>query len=104
MARPPVVIVVFDALPVQLLEDGQGNVDPVRFPSFAAFARTGSWYRNATTISEATQYSVPAMLDGRKPVPGTPSTLAGHPVNLFTLLAPYYRLNVNEEATQLCPC
>ena len=51
---------------VGMLEDGQGNVDPVRFPNFAAFAQHASWYRDATTISESTTYSIPAMLDGRQ--------------------------------------
>src|SRR5437764_4792474 len=103
-SRPPVVVVIFDALPVHLLEDDQGRIDSVRFPNFAAFAQDGTWYRNATTVSEATPLSIPAMLDGRAPRPSTPPTLAGHPVNLFTLLAPDYRLNVWEEATRLCPC
>src|SRR5436190_8902104 len=103
-ARPSVVVVVFDALPIQLLEDEHGHIDPVRFPNFAAFAATGTWYRHATTISESTRYSVPAILDGRRPQPQLTEMLADHPVNLFTLLRPYYRLNVWEEATQLCPC
>ena len=102
-ARPPVVLVIFDALPVQLLQDDQHRIDAVRFPNFAAFAAGGTWYRHATTISEATRFSVPAMLDGRQPRPGVRETYAGHPSNLFTLLAPHYRLNVWEEATQLCP-
>ena len=73
-SRPPVVVVIFDALPVHLLEDDQGRIDSVRFPNFAAFAQDGTWYRNATTVSEATPLSIPAMLDGRAPRPSTPPT------------------------------
>jgi Sulfatase len=102
--RPPVVFVMFDALPIQLLEDGHGRIDAARFPNFAALAADGTWYRNATTISESTRYSVPAMLDGRRPQPQLAETLEDHPTNLFTLLKPSYRLNVWEEATLLCPC
>ncbi len=99
----PVVLVVFDALPVQLLEDDHGQIDAKRFPNFAAFAANGTWYRHATTISESTRFSVPAILDGRKPRPNLDSDYASHPENLFTLLAPRYRLNVSEEATSMCP-
>src|SRR3954451_22128301 len=100
---PPVVVVVLDALPVQLLEDGHGAIDAVRYPNFAAFAAEGMWYRHATTISESTRFSVPAILDGRRPRPGLGATYAAHPSNLFTLLQSQYRMNVHEEATYLCP-
>jgi hypothetical protein len=72
---PPVVLVVFDALPVRLLEDATGHIDSERFPNFAALARTGTWYRNATTIHESTRFSVPAILDGERPRPGVAETL-----------------------------
>ena len=101
--RPPVVLVVFDALPAQLLEDGHGAIDPVRYPNFAKLAAEGTWYRRATTISESTRFSVPAILDGRIPRPGLGASYAAHPTNLFTLLRSQYRMNVHEEATYLCP-
>jgi hypothetical protein len=100
---PPVVVVVFDALPVQLLEDEHGQIDAARFPNFAAFAAQGTWYRHATTISESTRFSVPAILDGRRPRPDGRADYASHPRNLFTLLRGRYRMNVAEEATYLCP-
>jgi Sulfatase len=102
-SRPPVVLVVFDALPVQLLEDDRGHIDSARFPNFAAFAAQGTWYRHATTISESTRFSVPAILDGRRPRAHVPADYAGHPRNLFTLLRGRYNMNVSEEATSLCP-
>lgn len=101
--RPPVTVVVFDALPVQLLQDDRGQIDAKRFPNFAAFANQGTWYRHATTISESTRFSVPAILDGRRPRPGVRSDYASHPRNLFTLLRGQYRMNVHEEATYMCP-
>jgi hypothetical protein len=87
---PPVVLVVFDALPVRLLEDATGHIDSERFPNFAALARTGTWYRNATTIHESTRFSVPAILDGERPRPGVAETLQGHPGNLLTILGRRY--------------
>jgi hypothetical protein len=98
-----VVVVVFDALPVQLLEDDRGRIDAERFPNFAAFASQGTWYRHATTISESTRFSVPALLDGRRPRPHVRSDYVSHPRNLFTLLRDRYRMNVSEEATSVCP-
>lgn len=101
---PPVTVVVFDALPIQLLVDDHGQIDAQRFPNFAALAGEGTWYRNATTVSESTRFSVPAILDGRQPRPRTTEFYADHPRNLFTLLAARgYRMNVSEEATGLCP-
>lgn len=102
-SRPPVTVVVFDALPVQLLQDDRGRIDARRFPNFAAFAGQGTWYRHATTISESTRFSVPAILDGRRPRPGIRADYASHSRNLFTLLRGHYRMNVHEEATYLCP-
>lgn len=101
--RPPVVLVVFDALPPLLLQDADRQIDPVRFPHFAAFARDATWYRNATTIHESTRFSVPSILDGRQPRPGLRETYVDHPNSIFTLLGDRYRLNVQEEATRLCP-
>lgn len=101
--RPPVVLVVLDALPPLLLQDAQRQIDPVRFPHFAAFARDATWYRNATTIHESTRFSVPSIFDGRRPRPGLRETYADHPDSIFTLLGDSYRLNVQEEATKLCP-
>lgn len=99
----PVVLVVFDAFRVTLLEDSQGNIDATRFPNIAALAGQSTWYRNATTAHENTVFSVPAILDGRAPRPGTRPDFASHPQNVFTLLAGDYRMNVHEEATFMCP-
>src|SRR3954469_24811309 len=79
----PVVLVVFDAFRVTLLEDADGNIDATRFPNIAALAGQATWYRNATTAHENTIFSVPAILDGRAPQPGTHPTLDSHPNNLF---------------------
>lgn len=98
----PVVLVVFDAFRVSLLEDANGRIDATRFPNIAALAERSTWYRNATTVHENTSFSVPAILDGRRPQLGTHPTLKSHPRNLFTLLADDYRMNVHEEVTTLC--
>lgn len=98
----PVVLIVFDAFRVTLLEDANGQIDQTRFPNLAALTGEATWYRHATTAHENTIFSVPAILDGRAPRLGTQPTLASHPNNVFTLLAGDHRMNVHEEATQMC--
>ena len=99
----PVVVVVLDALPVQLLMDDQSRINRRRFPSFARFARGATWYPNATTVHENTVFAVPAILDGKVPEGGQEPTVQDHPENLFTLLGNSYDMRVSEEATNMCP-
>jgi hypothetical protein len=104
-ARPgaPVVMVVFDELPLTSLLGPDGRIDRVRYPNFAALAGRSTWYSRATTVFDSTTHAVPAILDGRRPRKGSLPMLSHHPRNLFTLLGGTYRFNVSEEATQLCP-
>ena len=101
----PVVMVVFDEFPLSSLMDRSGKIDPVLYPNFAELSRTATWYRNTTTVAEGTLISVPAILDGKYPVPGHPRlpNAAGHPNTLFTLLGGSYKMNVVENNTRLCP-
>jgi sulfatase-like protein len=101
--RPPIVFIQFDALPGLLLETPEHQVDAVRFPNFARLARDGVWYRNASNVHENTVFSVPSFVDGRLPQKGTVPVVQDHYPNLFTLLGPGYRMNVSEEAANLCP-
>lgn len=98
----PVVVVVMDAFPVQLLMDDRSRINKWRFSSFAQFARGATWYPNATTVHENTVYAVPAILDGKVPEGGQQPTVQDHPENLFTLLGNRYDMRVSEEATNLC--
>ena len=101
----PIVMVVFDELPAQSLLNRQGGIDSERFPSFAELAGQATWYRNAATVSHATQYAVPAILTGNRPKGdlGNLPNLGGHPNNLFTWLRNSHRLNVFESTTHFCP-
>ena len=71
----PVVMVVFDELPLTSLLDGRGRIDRFRYPNFAALAGDSTWYANATTVSDSTKLAIPSILDGRLPKVGR----AGHP-------------------------
>ena len=97
-------MVVFDELPVVSLLGRSGRIDRVRYPNFAELARRATWYSNATTVADASKWAIPAALDGRPPRRDAAPTSAAHPGNLFTLLHRRgYRLQVEEEATDLCP-
>ena len=100
---PPVVVVVFDQLPLASLLDRDGAIDRTLYPHFAALADEATWFRNASAVSPITSSALPAILTGRYPVRGLLPTVDDHPENLFTLLGSRYRLEVIEPLTSLCP-
>ncbi|MDX6507937.1 MAG: hypothetical protein QOG06_2581 [Gaiellaceae bacterium] len=99
----PVVLIVFDELPLNSLLDARENVDPRRFPSFARFASGSTWFARTTTVAEGTTHAVPAILTGRFPRAGEFPTYADHRQNLFTLLGGATDLHVLDDETHLCP-
>jgi len=100
--QPPIVMVVFDELPLESLVTAEGEVDGDLYPNLAALADEAHWFRNATSVSPLTFHAVPAILSGRLPVDGGPH-LTDHPENLFTFLGGTYDLDAREVATRLCP-
>ena len=102
-SRVPVVMVVFDELPVTSLLGPDGRVDRGRYPNFADLEARSTWYRNTATVDSATEQAVPALLDGRWPRAARLPNLADHPRNLFTLLGSSHRLHAAEPVTRLCP-
>ena len=99
----PVVMVIFDELPVTSLMDEKRQIDPVRYPNFAKLAKGAHWFRNATTVADRTTLAVPAILTGRVPDEKRLPTFEEHPNNLFTLLGNSYEMRVFEAFTTLCP-
>lgn len=100
---PPIVMVVFDELPLASLLDSEGQIDAERFPNFDALRQDATWFRNASTVAELTIAALPAILTGTSPVNGRLPVADEYPGNLFTLLAPHYRMHVVEPLTRLCP-
>ena len=98
----PVVIVIFDELPLASLIDGEGRIE-AHYPNFRRLAATATWYRNAVGVEQQTEEAVPAILTGRRVADRAIPTAANHPLNLFTLLADTYLLDVHESVTALCP-
>ncbi len=101
---PPIVMVVFDELPLASVLDADATtIDAERFPNLARLAGDGVWYPNATSVAGYTHEAVPAILTGERVhdenLPPTPS---GHPDSLFTFLANDYSITSHEELTGLC--
>lgn len=102
--RGPVVMVIFDELPLTSLLRGGEDIDRERYPGFARLADRSTWVRGISTVSSQTQESVPAILTGVYPHPDKKLPLhALHPENLFSLLAPSHAANVVETLTLLSP-
>ena len=101
--RAPVVLVIFDELPVHSLMSASGGIDARRFPNFARLAGDATWYRNTASVDQDTPYAVPAILDGRLPRRERLPVAADHPQSIFTLLGKRYELHVREDGTTLCP-
>lgn len=103
---PPVVVLVFDELPLASLVRPDGTIDAELFPGFARLAAATTWYRNATTVSGTTWYAVPAIIAGRSPDESSnyaDPLLSDWPDNLFTIFGEGYRYDVQEAITGLCP-
>lgn len=102
-ATPPVVVVIFDQLPLISLLDADGRIDASLYPHFAELAAGATWFRNASAVAEYTGFALPAILTGNYPERRGLPVAADHPRNLFTLLGGRYGLHVQEPLTELCP-
>jgi hypothetical protein len=102
-ARTPVVIVVFDELPVSSLMNGDHRIDAARYPTFGALAKTSTWYRDAITVHDFTRFSVPAILSGRFSGDKSFAVADDHRQTLFELLGHSHELGDHEGVTRVCP-
>lgn len=113
----PIVMIIFDELPLSSLMIEGGKLDEKMFPGFVELAQNSIWYPNTTSIAEYTINAVPSILTGNIPRPigvtnrqlrtfddwsGFPS-YDFHPKNIFTAFKKNYSLNVFETITNLCP-
>jgi hypothetical protein len=100
---PPIVMVVFDQLPLTSLMNERGEIDAANFPAFASLAGRSTWYRNASTVADYTGFAIPPIVSGLRPRPRRLPIANDYPDNLFTFLAGTYKLEVFESITGLCP-
>jgi Sulfatase len=101
--RPPVVLLVLDEFPGDALLGANGKIDAVRYPGFAELARTGWWFRDASTVFDDTRQAVPSILDGRLPRRGAGRSREDHPQTIFDVFGRRgYRVVDSEDAESLC--
>ncbi len=102
-ASAPIIMVIFDELPLSSLVNAEQQIDPDLFPNFASLAQDSFWFRNATTVSDYTVKAVPSILTGRYPHQGEMPVYYDNPKNLFSLLGATYQIRATELATFFCP-
>lgn len=103
-ARPvPIVMVVLDETPLASLVDLQGRIDPASYPNLASLARDGTWFRNATTVSDYTRWALPAIVTGQLPQADAAPAADDHPNSLFSLVSETHQVEGLEAVTRLCP-
>ena len=104
----PVVMIVFDELPVAALEDRRGELDARLFPHLGRLRQTSSWYKRAFSVADQTTWAMPSILTGRDPYGGPadevpPPGLSAYPENVCTLAAAGgYEVHAYEPITDMC--
>ncbi|MDQ3782476.1 MAG: sulfatase-like hydrolase/transferase, partial [Actinomycetota bacterium] len=98
----PVVMLVFDELPLSSLVRPNGTINGDLFPNFARLAAGSHWFKNGQSNSIATTASIPILLTGHL-AEGARPTSRDHPLSLFTMLGDTYAMDVRETITSLCP-
>jgi len=103
VARAPIVVVLLDELPSNTLVGENDQLDATRYPGFGELAKNATWFRNAYTVYDSTERAQPAIMDGNLPERDKQPISSDHPNSIFTLFAKSHRMNVDEEATSVCP-
>lgn len=99
---PPIVIAIFDELPVSSLLTADHEIDRKAYPAFAALADDATFFRNVTGSHAETFEAIPAILSGRYSQTDALPTASSHPTNIFSLLGGTYRARALEPLTDLC--
>jgi hypothetical protein len=99
----PVVVVVFDELPLPTLVKTDGTINAERFPAFARLAAASTWFRNASSPHNHTEEALPAIATGNVIAEGELPTVREHPRNLLSLMAKAVPIHRLEPVTDLCP-
>ncbi|MPY87612.1 MAG: sulfatase-like hydrolase/transferase [Luteitalea sp.] len=102
-ADVPIVMLVFDELPLASLLRSDGTIHESRYPNFARLAKSSTWYRNATTNAEQTSRVIPSLLTGRVAEESKIPAASAYPETLFTLLSGGYTIHATEFITRMCP-
>ena len=99
----PVVVIVFDELPVSTLMSADGTINEQRYPAFARLAESSTWWRNASSNHHRTERAVPELLTGTiTPTDALPSYV-DLPRNLLTMFSDTIPVERYEPITDMCP-
>lgn len=102
--KPPVVLLMLDEFPADLLLGRDGRIDRGRYPALAELADAAYWFPNATTTFDSTTKAIPQIMDGRLPRKGGQPTFRSHRQTIYDLFARRgYEIERMEAATSLCP-
>lgn len=99
----PVTVIIFDEFPLASILRPDGTINGERYPNLAALASESTWFRNASTESPFTAYSVPSILSGLESKRPDLPILNDFPRNLFTIFNRAYPVHRFEAITDLCP-
>jgi hypothetical protein len=96
----PIVMIVFDELPLSSLLDRKGGIDGVRYPGFAELAQHSTWFPRAASVSDRTSSALPAIVTGNRPSEKSRLPIrSNYPDNLFSWLDDAYILHAVEPRT-----
>lgn len=99
----PVVMLVFDELPLAAILKNDQEINAQRFPNFARLQELSTWYREATTISSSTGRAMVGILSGMRAEQGALPIHALYPQNIFTVVSNSHRVLATESISQMCP-
>lgn len=102
-SRVPVFVLMLDELQLGSLLTPEGQVDHLRYPNFARLAKLGTWYSNATTTGESTQWAIPSLLTGRWLKDHKTPIARSYPANLFAYVKRSQPIYASEFVTRICP-
>ncbi|MEQ1786383.1 MAG: sulfatase-like hydrolase/transferase [Acidimicrobiales bacterium] len=99
----PVVVIVFDELPLATLMRSDGTINGERYPAFARLAAGSTWFRNASSPHNRTERAVPALMTGTVLDDRVMPTFHSLPHNLLALMSTAMPVERYEPVTDLCP-
>ncbi len=99
----PVVVIVFDELPVATLMRSDGTINAERYPAFARLAASSTWYRNASSPHNRTERALPSLTTGTVLRDRLMPTYDVFPRNLLSLFSTAVPVQRYESVTDLCP-
>jgi len=107
-SETPVVMVIFDELPLAGLENRRGEIDGRYFPTFKKLAGTSTWYPGMRGVGDQTVFAVPSIMSGQDPADGSaadapPPGGAEYPDNICAILERAgYKSHAYEPITDFC--